>query len=146
MIKMLISDIEIEDNNKVSIDSFEIDSSGENSYTIDTINYLQTKYNNDLLYMIIGEDQLAQLPNWKDFKEIIKKVSIICFKRKDSEIVDNQMLSISKIIDFDYKFSSSSIRKKISKNHDFKIDTTPEIYNYIINNSLYLDNSEEVIY
>ena len=143
MIEILISHIQ-DNSHKASIDPFEINSSLENSYTIDTLNYLKKKYINDSLYMVLGEDQLAQLPNWKDFKDIIKSVKIICFKRKGSTMVMDELLSMSNIIDFEYKFSSSSIRNKILNKNNFKNDTTDEIHNYITKNLLYQKKVTEV--
>ena len=56
-INMLELLIDKEDKKKVLIDNFEINSKSIPNYTIDTINYLQNKFEKAIIHMVIGGDQ-----------------------------------------------------------------------------------------
>ena len=51
------------------------------SYTIDTVNYLQTKYPEYQFSLVLGSDLLKELPKWKDIDELAKLLSFICLPR-----------------------------------------------------------------
>ena len=54
------------------------------SYTIDTMIYLESLYLDYEFKLIIGEDNLVQFKNWKNYQEILSKYGIIIYPRKVS--------------------------------------------------------------
>ncbi|QRR02897.1 nicotinate (nicotinamide) nucleotide adenylyltransferase [Dyadobacter sandarakinus] len=55
------------------------------SYTIDTIARLQEKYPQHEFRLIIGEDNLAQFPNWKNHDKILEYTGLYVYPRPDSK-------------------------------------------------------------
>lgn len=52
------------------------------TYTIDTVKFFKTKYPNDRLIFILGQDSLVALPTWKDSDGILALVDIWAFYRE----------------------------------------------------------------
>ena len=63
------------------ISRFELDRGGK-SFTIDTIRHFLSKYTNFSMYLIIGEDSLNTISQWKSFKEILTSIDLIVYPRK----------------------------------------------------------------
>jgi nicotinate-nucleotide adenylyltransferase len=58
------------------------------SYTIDTINYLQSNYPVDTrLYFIIGLDAFLEIGSWKSFRELLSRVHLLVARR---DIMDSE--------------------------------------------------------
>ena len=129
------------DNEKVIIDEYELNSK-ETNYTYLTIKYLKEKYSNDLT-MVIGYDQLINLKNWYNYKNIIEEVSILCFNRYDSYVTNqNEIKEIKniKIIEkFKFDVESSFIREKMFESdvNYFRKILNPKVLKYINKNKLY---------
>ena len=132
MLKLLIDK---EDFKKVSVDDFEL-CNNKKSFTIKTIQYLKNKFIGSRLYMVIGYDQYMNLKKWKNYKEILNSVEIICFKRKYDSF--NKIFPAN-IVDFNYDISSTLVRKMIQKNRInlCKNLVNQKVYDYIVDNKLY---------
>ena len=61
---------------RVVVDEREIQRAGP-SFTVDTLEALQAEYPGANLYLILGADQVAALPNWHRWQEVLK-IAIIC--------------------------------------------------------------------
>ena len=61
---------------RVVVDEREIQRAGP-SFTVDTLGALQVEYPGANLYLILGADQVAALPNWHRWQEVLK-IAIIC--------------------------------------------------------------------
>ena len=133
MLKLLIDK---KDSSKVLIDDFEIKSHNKPNYTINTILYLQKKFNNSTLNMVIGEDQYTNLMNWKNYKDIIDKVKITCFKRSGFH---SSNFSNDFLVNFNHNISSSKIRENLINGNSVQLDKylNKKIINYINKNKLY---------
>jgi len=130
------------DNSKVEIDDFELVSNKKN-YTIYTIEYLYKKYNNSILNMVIGLDQLQKIESWYKYDKVIKKVNIYCFNRNNTNI-DKSLLQIKNIKfikDFNCEISSSLIRKNINNldKNELKKFLHKDVILYIKKNKLYVN-------
>ncbi len=51
------------------------------SYTIDTLTYLSDKYPQHTFVLIIGEDNLEQFKNWKNFEQILQQYELYVYPR-----------------------------------------------------------------
>ena len=131
------------DNSKIEINDYEIKSKTEN-FTYLTILYLREKYKECSLSMIIGKDQLKELPKWKFFNDFINKINIICFHRLiDNELhlsEFNQYKNIKFINDFNFNISSTTIRQAIKSENNKEIVNMidSKIVQYIKANKLYV--------
>ncbi len=123
----------------IEIDTFEVDSNKKN-YTYYTLQYLIQKYKNSNIFMVIGEDQLANLHNWYKINFILDNVNIVCFKRNDFYI-KNEMIKNIEYIPFNHSVSSSKIREMLRDNirlNDKMMSN--EVYEYIKYNNLYKES------
>lgn len=109
--KILISDYEVLQNRAVA--------------SIESILYFKNLYKSKKIYFIIGEDNLYNLPKWKDFERLKNEVEFIVFKRKgyneDSKYYDfcNKNNIKMQFIEFDNNISSSKIRQNIESFKEF---------------------------
>lgn len=66
------------------------------SYTIDTLVRLSEKYPQHQFHLIIGADNLASFPKWKNAEAILENYNLIVYPRVDSkpsELQDHQRVS-----------------------------------------------------
>ena len=128
---------------KTEIDLFEVNSKSKISYSLDTIKYLKNKYPKDCIYMVLGQDILSSLHNWKEWNEIKNMVNIVCLSRP-GKYYDNPNIEKEKILfidSLDLDISSSMIRKNFLSNglKDFSnmqnmLDI--DVFNYIVDNKI----------
>ncbi|TAH23906.1 MAG: nicotinate-nucleotide adenylyltransferase [Cytophagales bacterium] len=103
------------------------------SYTIDTLTYLQDKHPNQEFVLIIGEDNLDQLPNWKNHEQILNNFSLYVYPRfgaKTSELIKH-----SKVKVFEaplLAISATYIRKLINQQRSVKYLLPKEVEEYIV--------------
>jgi len=124
-------------NIKVSDIEFQLE---KPNYTIDTINRLLEDYPKNQFTLLIGEDNLANFHQWKDYSKILDLVNIFVYPRIkmidiDQEIINNariKILNAPKI-----KVSSEEIREKMKKGNDIQSYLPKEVYKYIIEKKLY---------
>ena len=127
----------LQDKN-VIIDTREFEREGV-SYTIDTINSFNQE---DELFLIMG-DEINFFEEWKDYREIIKRTTLVCAygREKPSR---RTLLTYNPIIckmNPDLAISSSIIRDLVSKNKSIKYLTPDNVINYIKEKGLYYENS-----
>ncbi len=80
--------------------------------TIETIKYLQTTYNLDKIYLIIGADNLQTLPKWKNYEELKKLVHFVVATRDEIPLSSElQKLPINVTI------SSTQLRRKLDRTY-----------------------------
>ena len=124
-------------NIKVSDIEFQLE---KPNYTIDTINRLLGDYPKNQFTLLIGEDNLANFHQWKDYSKILDLVNIFVYPRIkmidiDQEIINNariKILNAPKI-----KVSSEEIREKMKEGNDIQGYLPKEVYKYIIEKKLY---------
>jgi nicotinate-nucleotide adenylyltransferase len=56
------------------------------SYTIDTLTYLAEKFPEHEFVLIMGGDNLASLPKWKNYDQILRRYRIYLYKRPRYEL------------------------------------------------------------
>ena len=135
MLKLLFNDP------KICIDNYEIKATKVN-YTYLTIEYLKNKYNNSDISMIIGLDQFANLPNWKEYEKILDKVNIVCFNRESNKLNDiiPETKKMKFLHSFNFDISSKEIRKYLieSKKEKYIKMLDEKVIKYIKENKLYV--------
>jgi len=102
---LLVKDM-INGMQKVEICDFEIKQKRAVS-SFETVNYLKNKYNPDIIYFIIGADNLAKLKEWYKYDELKKLVKFVVAKRDDIKIPSDYI-----VLDVDENISSTDIRRK----------------------------------
>jgi len=102
------------------------------SYTIDTLTYLSEKHPKNQFVLIIGEDNLADFPKWKNYKKILEDYSLYVYPRPEvnqSELSNHPKVKMVKAPLLD--ISATYIRNAIKKNHSIRYLVPDEVERYI---------------
>lgn len=89
--------------------------------TIDLIEYLRKKNKKNILFLIIGSDNLIKFHKWKSWKLLSKLAQIVVFSRKDFDkkakksVIVKQVKNISFIKNKPINISSTRIKKNYYK-------------------------------
>jgi nicotinate-nucleotide adenylyltransferase len=73
----------IADNHRLQVTDIEF-AMPRPSYTIDTLIHLEAKFPQHQFKLIIGEDNLAQFPNWKNSEKILEYFGLYVYPRPQS--------------------------------------------------------------
>lgn len=139
----------IEDNPYFEISTIELDQD-DKTYTIDTVKKIKEIYGASTeVYFITGADAMIDLPNWKNFEELVSLCKFIGSTRPgidDSELF-GQIDSIVKNFKADITItqvpalaiSSTDIRRRVKYNLSIKYLLPSKTEDYIYKNCLYSD-------
>ncbi len=124
------------------VSEIEIEDAGDKSYTVDTLRKLKKKYENTEteLYLIIGMDNLIDLPNWKDPEKLFELAKIIVINRPENNKDDarKDLREKALFVDVpDLEISSRIIRRNISEGKSVKYLVCDAVEEYIEKNGLY---------
>lgn len=110
---------------------------GEVSYTVDTLEALHREYPGAALDWIIGEDNVAGLPKWKDIDRIYQLARFVVLNRKSVEAgalagprviyAKNEVVNIS----------ATEIRRRVREGESIDGFVDPLVARYIHHNGLY---------
>ena len=114
------------------------------SYTYEVLRELKNIYKDDLLYLIIGADNVEKFYLWKNVDEILEN-KILVLPRNDIDPTEyiskySKKDNFIRVKDFEPLYiSSTEIRKKIKNNDLSNINNylDEEVLDYIIKNNLY---------
>lgn len=130
MLKLALKNV----NFNYEICEYELNSKDEINYSIDTIKYLISIHPNDVIYLLIGADQVNKFADWKDAKEL-SKLAKICFVNRPGIELNNKVIKEFDMLDLEYfesgEVSSSDIREMKS------IDLPFDVLRYVEDNRLY---------
>ncbi len=104
------------------------------NYTIHTLTVLQEKYPNRKFYLIMGQDNLASLPKWKNYEAILEYYHIMVYPRITKKIIPEDLTHHPKISFIKapiIEISATQIRKNIQENKNVRPLLPPEVYQYI---------------
>ncbi len=96
-------------NDEIEICEYEIKNK-KPTPTYETILYLYEKYNINKCYLIIGADNLKNLKNWHEYKELKKLVTFVIASRDDEKIPKNL-----KKLKINVNISSTNLREQPNK-------------------------------
>ena len=128
-----------------SISTIEIERAGP-TYSIDTLNKLQTRRAPDALFFIMGWDSFSELPEWKQSRELVSLCRLIVFNRPGVEKPDlrqlekeipgiSQRVSLLEMPPVD--ISSTEIRKRVKQGLSIQGMVPPKVKRYIRQHKLY---------
>jgi nicotinate-nucleotide adenylyltransferase len=119
--------IATEDFSKVKLCLIEFEREGK-SYTYDTVLLLKERYPDKKFAFVCGGDMLVYFPKWYKYKELIKLMAFIVFKRTDTNMEEFDA-TIKSLSDSGMKIklkdelissvSSTAIRNNFDENADF---------------------------
>ena len=110
------------------------------NYTIDTLNRLLGDFPNNQFTLIIGEDNLTNFHQWKDYTRILDLVNVFVYPRIKKQDVNQEIANNNKIKILDAPkiiISSEEIRNEMKEGNDIQSYLPKEIHQYIIEKKLY---------
>lgn len=141
--RLAMANLAFGDDINFEISDIEIRDITEKSYTVDTLKKLRIKYEGERikLFLIIGADNLLDLPRWKDPEQLFQLAEIVVINRPgfDPKNSKQEFYEKAKFIDVPYlEISSSMIREYVKIGRPVKYLVTKEVEEYIEDNKLYL--------
>ncbi|VAX36990.1 Nicotinate-nucleotide adenylyltransferase [hydrothermal vent metagenome] len=126
----------IKGNINFSVSDFEVKRI-EKSYSIETVNFLETQFpRRTKIFFIIGEDGLATLSTWRCIDELLSKVTFAVVHRPGCEGRFSE-IKIQAIPMAGLDISSSEIRKRIKANKKVQYILPQSVWQYIEKKKLY---------
>ncbi len=131
--------------NRVEVSDFEIRKGGK-SYTVDTLMFLNEKYNSSELFLITGSDAFLTLSTWYQSDEIFRLAHILAMvrgsddinalksKAEEYETLNARCTLVSTPVG---SISSTTVRNAIKHNEDVSAYLPQDVFSYIKKNGLY---------
>lgn len=116
------------------------------SYSIYTVEYFNSKYPNDILYLLIGSDMLLTFDTWKEYKRILSMVKLVVVSRQNGDM-QSLLLKAQSLRPYGdaiilntppLEISSTEVRKKVAFNEECSCILDEKVVQYIKSNGLYL--------
>lgn len=134
-------------NEHFEVSSIEMEQE-EQLNTIETLDLLQKQYENNILYFIIGTDNLKEISTWNRAEELVQSYKILVLERGDDnfeEIINNDDFLIKYKNSFILlkesirtNLSSTFVRKNLKEGKSIKYLIPEEVLKYIKDNNLYV--------
>lgn len=121
----------IEGEIQFSVDDLELRRKAP-SYTIDTVEEIRQREKNTEIYCLIGEDNVAQLPNWHRFHELAKMVQFIVLDRTGMQ-ESHSFPTVRRKLDI----SATDIRKRVALGQSIRYLVPPAVEQIIGQGNLY---------
>jgi nicotinate-nucleotide adenylyltransferase len=132
--RIYMTNVAIEDNPKFMVSDIETKLE-QPSYTVNTLTHLREKYPQHEFVLIMGEDNLASLPKWKNVEEILKHHSVIVYAREVSSIENKNEYYNHPKIKLEQtpliNITSTQIREAIKRGKDVRYMVTEPVYRYL---------------
>ena len=108
------------------------------SYTIDTLTYLQEKHPDKEFALIIGEDNLTQFTNWKNYDKILEYFWLYVYPRPYTEVSELKNHGKVKLIDAPLlDISATYIRDCVRAHKSIKYLVPEAVENLILEKGFY---------
>ncbi len=111
------------------------------SYTIDTLNALQTRFPLDEFYLVIGADNWAAFDRWRAHDEIVSSFHILVYPRRgyDVEIPSELSQRVQLVQAPLVEVSSSYIRSQLAAGRNMAFYMPDEVNDYVMRHNLYME-------
>jgi nicotinate-nucleotide adenylyltransferase len=128
----------VQDNHKLHVTDVEF-SMPRPSYTIDTLTYLSEKYPQHQFILILGSDNLAQFPKWKNYQMILENFGLLVYRRPKTGSSELLRHSNVKVVDAPLlDISASYIRELIRTKRSIRYLVPEPVERYIEKKGFYL--------
>jgi nicotinate-nucleotide adenylyltransferase len=132
------------DDARFAISRAELDRPGP-SYTADTLRELREKATDDELFLILGGDQAAALPTWREPETVLSLATVAVVERSNWSrnaigIKIGRLPGAERIRYLDMpimQISSSAIRRRVAEGRPIRYLVPDKVANYIGANGLY---------
>jgi nicotinate-nucleotide adenylyltransferase len=137
-------ELAVADDGRFAVSRAELDRSGP-SYTADTLRGLREKSPDDELFLILGGDQAAALPDWHEPEAVLSLATVAVVERTNWSrnaigIKVGRLPGAERIRYLDMpviQVSSSAIRRRVAEGLPIRYLVPDKVANYIGTNDLY---------
>ena len=127
----------IQDNHKLQVTDVEF-SMPKPSYTIDTLAYLSDKHPTHKFRLVMGSDNLVQLPKWKNYQMILENYGLLVYPRPAAEPAELMQHPNVTFVDAPLlDISASFIRRSIKEKRSIRYLVPESVENYIESQGFY---------
>jgi len=127
----------ISDNLKLRVSDIEFNLPRP-SYTINTLTYLSDKYPTHSFVLIIGEDNLDQFKNWKNYNQILEQYALYVYPRPESTTSDLMNHPHVQMVDAPLiEISATYIRNLIRQGKSIRYLVSKEVEDLILSRKYY---------
>ena len=126
---------------RFAIDDSELERDGA-SYTIDTVRARQAAHPDEDLFLVIGQDQYERLHSWREWRELLQRVTLAVAARAGQEVrgsaeVQKEPHSLLKLALPAMQVSSTQVRELASRGEDIRPLVGDAVAGYIAQHRLY---------
>jgi nicotinate-nucleotide adenylyltransferase len=112
------------------------------SYTIDTVRQRQAAHPQEQLFLVIGQDQYERLHSWRDWRELLTRVTLAVAARGGQEVrgsaeVEAEPHRMQKLAMSALQISSTQVRELASRGEDIRPLVGDAVAGYIAQHRLY---------
>ncbi|MBN1633703.1 MAG: nicotinate-nucleotide adenylyltransferase [Ignavibacteria bacterium] len=130
-------------NSNFEVSDIEIKALSLKSYTVDTLKKLFKIYEKKetKLFLIIGMDNLLDLPKWKSPEKLFSYCDVLVINRPGYEFKDAPKEFLDKVTYISVpslEISSTMIRKMVNEKKSIKYLVPESVRKYIVQNKLYI--------
>lgn len=141
--RLKMAEIAFGNDSNFEVSDIEVKNKNEKSYTVNTLQKLNELYKNEKvkLHLIIGVDNLIELPKWKEPEKLFDFSEVIVINRPEYSVRDSGSEYIDKVnfVNVPYlEISSSMIRQFVSLKRSVRYLVSPGVEEYIFFNKLYV--------
>ncbi|HIE04708.1 MAG TPA: nicotinate-nucleotide adenylyltransferase [Candidatus Latescibacteria bacterium] len=127
----------VEGDPRFHVSDLELRRSGK-SYTVDTLRHLKELWPASELFLLIGADNLRELPTWKDYQELFQLSEVVVAHRPGAEpeveLADRvRFLPIPMV-----SVSASWIRERVAGGKPIRYLVPRKVERYIMEHGLYV--------
>lgn len=131
----------IKNDSLMDVDRFKVEDK-DKSFNYNDLKRLKDKYLGDL-YIIIGSDNLCDLINWNNYKEMLNNYYFIVINRDNNNDLDVIVKDYKEykhkfiLINYHNNISSTHVRNILNENGNIDDFLCKKVFDYIKNNNLY---------
>lgn len=137
MVKLAIAD-----NERFEVDDRELRREGP-TYTVETLRELREALNpDDELFLLLGEDAIADLPNWHDPSALTDYATLATAPRESVTMPETLPVDPAEIEQIDMPYldvSSTDLRRRVRLGRSIGYFVPPAVEAYIAQHGLYLE-------
>jgi nicotinate-nucleotide adenylyltransferase len=143
-VRLEMCELAVEGDERFAASRIELDREGP-SYTVDTLRELRSSAPDDELVLVLGGDQAAALPRWREPEEVLSLATLAVFERPgwSREAVALQIARLRgservRFVDMPrIEVSSTMVRRRVARGQPIRYLVTERVLRFIEERQLY---------
>jgi nicotinate-nucleotide adenylyltransferase len=136
--RLAMTRLAVQGNEAFAVDDCEVVREGP-SYTIDTLRLLRSRLPHDALFLILGEDALADLPHWRE-PAALAEVATIAVAPREGVVMPSLPFSAERVLRLEMPYiaiASTDLRRRAREGLGLRYRTPDAVIAYIEATGLY---------